>query len=234
MTVSRTPLHTVWTGDFGREVAVRLASLTGAPHDRTDPPATGRARWPHAGLRVVAAWRGDPALFEELAAYQAALGVPWLPVVHEFPAIRVGPLVVPGRGPCHGCYVRRRAQHDRSPGTRTALRASAERDAGAGVRGFTAAQAMVAAGLAGRLIADSVDDRGAHAGTVLVYDVLTRGLLADTVLGVHGCAECGTPPHPDDGWRHLADDLAAPARVKPALPRRRVLPATSFREETVR
>lgn len=208
MPITKTPMHALWTGDFGERTAAHLSALTGCP---TQYAALEPAVWPHTARRVVVTWRDEPQLFDRVAQTHGVWGTPWLPVVHEFPMIRVGPLVVPGEGPCLRCYGRRRAQHDRTAQSTAALRASAAAHPSHGVAGFTESQAMIAAGLAVDLL-DSHEADGQQAGRVCFYNVLTRALIADTVTGVHGCAECGTPVHPDDGWRHLAADLRGTAQ----------------------
>ncbi|MFB6521202.1 TOMM precursor leader peptide-binding protein [Streptomyces sp. NPDC056401] len=208
MTLTKTPLHTLWTGAFGERVATHISALTGSASTAARHDGTYSATWPHARLRIVATWRHEPVLTSRLSELHTAFGTPWLPVVLEYPKIRIGPLIVPGEGPCHDCYLARRSQHDRSPVGTAALRASAAADPEAGVSGFTEGQAMVAAGLA----VDLVQARGGepHAvapGRVLFYDVLSRALITDTVLGVHGCPRCGTSTHPDEGWIDLATHL---------------------------
>jgi bacteriocin biosynthesis cyclodehydratase domain-containing protein len=207
MPITKTPMHTLWTGEFGKRTAGHLASVTGCPARPTDAHGNAAAAWPHAGVRVVATWRDEPALFDRVARLHTACRAPWLPVVHEYPLIRVGPLVVPGDGPCYRCYLGRRAQHDRGSDSTAALRASAAAAPGHGVTGFTDAQTMIAACLALDLLREHQDKGAESAGRVVFYNVLTRALITDTVMGVHGCRECGTPPHPDDGWRRLAADL---------------------------
>ncbi|WP_411146945.1 TOMM precursor leader peptide-binding protein [Streptomyces sp. x-80] len=212
MTVTTTPTHVLWTGDFGERVAARLASMTGCPTLRADARGRRTAEWPHTGLRLVAAWRAEEELFAQVARLHSATRTPWLPIVHEYPMIRIGPLVMPGKGACYGCYVRRRAQHDRGSAAARALRASAAADPDHGVAGFTEGQAMIGTALALDLVGRWETGAGDRAGQVLFYNVLTRSLITDTVVRVHGCSECGNPPHPDDGWRHLAADLThAPA-----------------------
>lgn len=208
MTVTTTPTHVLWTGDFGERVAAHLTSATGCPALRADVQGRRTAEWPHTGLRLVATWRPEEALFAQVARLHSATRTPWLPVIHEYPLIRIGPLVVPGAGPCYRCYLRRRSQHDRGSAAAQALRASAAADPRHGVTGFTEGQTMIAASLALDLIVRHQTAAAGRAGQVLFYNVLTRSLIADTVVRVHGCGECGTPPHPDDGWRHLAADLA--------------------------
>ncbi|MBT2365426.1 TOMM precursor leader peptide-binding protein [Streptomyces sp. ISL-10] len=211
MSITTAPTHVLWTGDFGERVAGHLETMTGGPSLRADVRGRWSAEWPHTGLRLVATWRHEPALLDRVARVHSACRTPWLPIVHEYPVIRVGPLVVPRGGPCHDCYLKRRAQHDRSPSVTQALRASLAADPDSGVSGFTDAQARMAAALATDLVHRYRTSTGARPGRVVFYNVLTRTLVGDTVVGVHGCGECGTPPHPDDGWRHLAADLAADA-----------------------
>ncbi|MFG2195874.1 TOMM precursor leader peptide-binding protein [Streptomyces sp. NPDC048639] len=207
MPITTAPMHVLWTGEFGERVARHVEHMTGCPTRRAGHGDLRPATWPHTPMRLVAGWRLEAGLLNEVARLHRACRTPWLPIVHEYPVIRVGPLIVPGRGPCHGCYVRRRAQHDRASTSAAALRASLAADPDHGVSGFTDAQARIAAGLALDLVDQGDAELEHRAGLVLFYDVLTRNLVADTVVRVHGCADCGTPPHPDDGWEHLAADL---------------------------
>ncbi|MEV6318454.1 TOMM precursor leader peptide-binding protein [Streptomyces sp. NPDC051776] len=209
MPITTAPMHVLWTGEFGERVAGHVARMTGSPTQRAGLGDLQSATWPHTPMRLVATWRLEDALLNEVARLHHACRTPWLPIVHEFPVIRVGPLVVPHRGPCYGCYVRRRAQHDRPSASAAALRASLAADPAHGVSGFTDAQAGIAAGLALDLLDQWDSASGLRSGLVLFYDVLTRSLVADTVARVHGCPDCGTPPHPDDGWERLAADLLA-------------------------
>ncbi|MEU6084217.1 TOMM precursor leader peptide-binding protein [Streptomyces sp. NPDC047108] len=211
MPITTAPMHVLWTGEFGERVARHVEHMTGSPSQRADLAGLQPAAWPHTPLRLVATWRLEATLLHEVARLHQACRTPWLPVVHEYPVIRVGPLIVPGQGPCHDCYIRRRAQHDRASTGAAALRASLASAADHGVSGFTDAQARIAAGLALDVVDQEDPASGHRAGLVLFYDVLSRSLVADTVVRVHGCADCGTPPHPDDGWEHLAADLLSAA-----------------------
>lgn len=212
MPMTSTHTHVLWTGDFGERVAGHMESTEGWPTLRADVGGRRSAEWPHATrMRLVATWRFESALFEHVARLHAASRTPWLPVVYEYPNIRVGPLVVPGEGPCHSCYLRRRDQHDRAAAVTSAVRASLAADAGSGVAGFTDGQARIAAGLARDLLERYRAGAGVRPGQVLFYNVLTRALIGDTAVGVHGCRHCGVQPHVDDGWKHLADDLMADA-----------------------
>ncbi|MFI2458133.1 TOMM precursor leader peptide-binding protein [Streptomyces sp. NPDC019539] len=165
------------------------------------------SRWPHAQTRVVATWRPEATLFDEVARLHNACRTSWLPIVYEYPAIRVGPLVVPGEGPCSRCYARRRVQHDRNAVGTAALNASLAADPRRGVTGFTDAQARIAAALGVELLNRYRAGR-VQPGRTTFYNVLTRNLVTDTVTAVHGCRECDRSVHIDDGWQHLAADLS--------------------------
>ncbi|MFE9254187.1 TOMM precursor leader peptide-binding protein [Streptomyces sp. NPDC006879] len=204
------PTHILWTGAFGRSVADHLSSTLGWQASATDALGRRSAEWPHAGLRIVATWRHETALLARVARLHASWGTVWLPVVQEFPVIRVGPLVVPGEGPCYSCYLRRREQHEQGRVVSQALEASFETSPQNGVGGYADAQAMIAAGVTADLVARYRAGQQVEPGRVVFYNVLTRSLFADTVIGVHGCRECGPPLDPDDGWRGLAEELAGP------------------------
>lgn len=207
MPFTTAPAHILWTGTFGRRVADHLTALTDWPSATADALGSRSAEWPHTALRVLALWRDEPTLLEGVARLHGVCRTTWLPVVQEFPLIRIGPLVVPGEGPCHSCYTRRRAQHERGREVTRALQESRAADPGHGIAGFTDAQAMIAAGLAVDLLTRYRTGDGAVPGQVTFYNMLSRSLFSDTVIGVHGCPECGPPVDPDDGWRRLADEL---------------------------
>ncbi|MEN3585128.1 MULTISPECIES: TOMM precursor leader peptide-binding protein [unclassified Streptomyces] len=204
------PTHVLWTGAFGRGVADHLAATAGWSSSEADVLGRRSAEWPHASLRVVATWRHETALLARVARLHAAWGTAWLPVVHEYPVIRVGPLVVPGEGPCYSCYLRRRGQHDQGRDVSRAIEASFESAPDNGVAGHTDAQTMIAAGVTVDLVSRHRAGRGVEPGHVVFYNVLTRSLFGDTLIGVHGCTDCGTPLAPDDGWRALAEDVGRP------------------------
>ncbi|MDH2392158.1 TOMM precursor leader peptide-binding protein [Streptomyces sp. HNM0663] len=210
MPLTREPTHVLWTGTFGRSVADHLSRTAGWRSSPADVHGRRSAEWPPAAFRVVALWRHESALLARVARLHAAWGTAWLPVVQEYPVIRVGPLVVPGEGSCYSCYLRRRAQHDQGRPVTQALETAFDAAPENGVTGYTDAQALIAAGVTADLVSRHLTERTVAPGHVVFYNVLTRSLFADTVLGVHGCPECGPSVDPDDGWRELAEDLTRP------------------------
>src|SRR5882762_5458510 len=103
-------LHVLAVGDFGRAVADRLKNR---PSTVVSPEADlfQPGRWPRARLRVVAAWRETPALFDLVDSLSFATGTPWLPVTMGVDALRVGPAVLGRQGPCYQCFLGRQYQH---------------------------------------------------------------------------------------------------------------------------
>ncbi|WP_338676497.1 TOMM precursor leader peptide-binding protein [Streptomyces sp. SCSIO 30461] len=208
------PTHVLWAGAFGRSVADHLSAAAGWGSSPADALGLRSAEWPHCALRVVAVWRHESALLTRIARLHTAWGTAWIPVVQEFPVIRVGPLVVPGEGPCYSCYLRRRAQHDQARAVSKALETSFRAGPENGVTGHTDAQAAIAAGVVADLLSRYRAGKDVVPGQVVFYNVLTRSLFTDTVIGVHGCPECGPPVDPDAGWRVLAQELAGPLAAR--------------------
>lgn len=189
MTGERT--HVIAVGDFGLAVAARLRDAIDditvqEVHGDRPIPMT----WPVAGTYVLAASRELPALAGVLDDCAFRWRVPWLPVVHEHPHLRVGPLVVPGRGPCYHCFRGRMAQHASAPELTEALeRHLCADDPGPG--GFLPAHATFAAGAAQATLAALRDGDGDDAGRVSWLNVVTARPGSASVTSVHGCVRCG-------------------------------------------
>lgn len=159
-------------GDFGAAVAEDLRHLVASA---TEPV---RAAWPRVDVR--ASWRDVP---DEFAAFGAAARpAPWLPVAVAHPYIRVGPLFVPGRAPCHSCFRARARQHEDPVEEEIRWRLAA--DPALGVRGFPPHQSMLAAGLALALL------RGEERGTVTVIDCRTDEVATWRVVPAEQCPGC--------------------------------------------
>lgn len=183
-------------GPFGHAVAewlrdlcsdVEIAGTGTVVRPRVpDPAAPTRPR-----LNVLAAWRRVPQLEREFDAESFRSGQPWLPVILDHPVLEIGPLIVPGAGPCHGCYRGRLAQHDPARAVHAAVDRHYDADAAAGPAGYLPSTALFAAAAA----ADIVDRMGAalesEAGRVRQLDVPTQQLQSGRVVGVHGCPRCG-------------------------------------------
>ncbi|GGL05253.1 TOMM precursor leader peptide-binding protein [Sphaerisporangium melleum] len=179
-------LRIVADGDFGTSVAGHLRTLVAAAGGRArvaHDPVPGFAAGGRFGVR--ASWRDLPA---EFAAFgRAAHPVPWLPIAPAPPYIRVGPVFVPGRPPCHTCYLARLRQHESPADEEIRLRLAA--DPHLGVRGFPPHQAMMAAGLALALLT------GGDRGTVAVIDCRTDEVTRWRVVPADRCPGCGDGAH---------------------------------------
>ncbi|MCO5991791.1 TOMM precursor leader peptide-binding protein [Actinoallomurus rhizosphaericola] len=162
-------------GDFGAAFAEHLRGLLAS--------AGGPVRAGTPRIDVRASWRDVPS---EFAAFGAAeRPAPWLPVAVAHPYIRVGPLFVSGRAPCHTCFRARTRQHEDPVEEEIRQRLAA--DPGLGVRGFLPHQSMIAAGLALALL------QGEERGTVAVIDCRTDEVATWRVTPAEQCPGC------DDG-----------------------------------
>jgi bacteriocin biosynthesis cyclodehydratase domain-containing protein len=197
-------------GPFGLAVAERLRDL----HDDVEIAGAGivRPRAPEPRLNVLAAWRRVPRMERDFDEEAFRTGQPWLPVTLDHPVLEIGPVVVPGSGPCHGCYRGRLAQHDPDQAFRALIGEHYDADPTAGPDGYLPSTALfaaaVVAGLADRL-ATAPDS---EAGRVRQYDVPTQQMWSGRVVGVHGCPRCGLGR---DETTRSYDRL--PALLKPAL-----------------
>ncbi|MFB7598716.1 TOMM precursor leader peptide-binding protein [Streptomyces sp. NPDC056160] len=171
-------------GPFGTRVAHLLCdSIAGAY--LIDPDDLEDAFGSRPAAVVVAAQHPAPQVCRDAdrAAWQH--GVPWLPAVQEDAAVRIGPWVVPGEGPCFDCYVARRLQHDDQAGTTAAVWAAYAADPGCGPTGFLPQHARAAAGTAHGLL-----DRPPVPGTVVALHTRSGNLDSQRVLRCHGCPRC--------------------------------------------
>lgn len=199
-------LHVLAVGGFGRAVADRLVSRRQAvvsPETDLFQPA----RWPRTRLRVVAAWRETPTLFDLVDRVAFATGTPWLPVTMGVSALRVGPTVLGGRGPCYRCFLARQYQHQQLRELDRRLLRAYDADPALGPDGFLESHAVLAETVTG-LAADAVlgGDGDSERGRVRSFDLLSATLSTLSVVPVHGCDRCHRP-EPDATWRRLADDL---------------------------
>lgn len=186
-------------GPFGHAVAERLRDLchrvevvgADAAGPVTRPPIPDQALPPGPRLNVLVSWRRVPRTEREFDEEAFRTGDPWLPVVLDHPVLEIGPAVVPGTGPCCGCYRRRIAQHDPSRAVRAAVDRHYDADPLAGPAGHLPSTALFAAAA----VADVVDRlRTApedEAGRVRQINVPTQQLWSGRAVGVHGCPRCG-------------------------------------------
>jgi bacteriocin biosynthesis cyclodehydratase domain-containing protein len=202
-------LSAIGLGPFGERVAELLARQYPAAVT-SDAAGLEGAFATAPGAVVVALWRPSPVLCEQADRLAFQNQVPWLAVTMEHPVIRIGPLVVPGAGPCFDCYRRRRIQHDTQGAATSALYAAYERDPSIGPAGYLPHHARLAAATAAQLLARTgllppgPDARSAEhrppadppVGQVVTLRLLRRGVSMSRVIGCHDCDRCGTPTGP--------------------------------------
>jgi bacteriocin biosynthesis cyclodehydratase domain-containing protein len=186
----------VGVGPFGERVCAMLAeSLPGRVGLHVGADAIPDAFGTGADVVVIALWRPFPELCEQADELSFGGDVPWLPVVMEYPVIRIGPLAVPPGGPCFRCYARRRAQHDLQHESAVALESAYDLDRELGPGGYLPQHARLAAGLA----RGTLDGLGGHApggnhapkpGAVTTFRLLVNDLRVNHVIACHDCIRC--------------------------------------------
>lgn len=129
----------------------------------------------------------DDQLAESLDRRSFLTGIAWFPVVQAFPAIRVGPVVVPGASACYACYLARRWQRDPLAEISQAVLASNP----PGPAGFFPHHALLAGALTNQLLSD-IDLHGcaASAGCVRTVVLPNGELQAGRAVGVDRCSRC--------------------------------------------
>lgn len=129
----------------------------------------------------------DDHLADTLDRRSFLTGIPWFPVVQAFPAIRVGPVVVPGASACYACYLARRWQRDPLAEFSQAVLASNAPDPA----GFFPHHALLAGALTNQLLSD-IDLHGcaASAGCVRAVVLPNGELQTSRAVGVDRCPRC--------------------------------------------
>lgn len=184
----------VGCGEFGAATIDLLHAGSPAPDSVSPPPPTGirpaDLMTGRAAAWVIVADHVDDDLAEEMDDTAHRRGIPWLAVEAGHQRVTVGPLVVPSHGPCHGCFRRRRAQHDPRWPLTHAVRAAKTADESLRPQGFLPHQVRITAGIVSLLLA-SVAAGTARPGTVITLELNRSLLRSDLVVGCHGCARCG-------------------------------------------
>ena len=197
-------------GRFGQAVAERVVAETGAVAVVPLQPGVRQLDdlVPQAGFVGLALWRRSPSAIDAVDVACARHRVPWSSVILDSRFLILGPIVVPGEGPCHACYRRRRAAHLARPEREHALDALYDADVGVGCEGFPpSAVTIAAAGLALDRSEASISP-----GRIRRLDLLHCVLEETRVVRVHGCERCGAPKsHGGRYVEHLRAALAADA-----------------------
>jgi len=145
---------------------------------------------------VIAMWRTEPMLLDRAEHLSRLHGLPWLPIVMEYRAIRIGPLVA-GDSACFRCYQRRREQHDVQPDVTAALQQASANDRSFGPQGFLPHHTRMAAMLACEMLRP-LDRRpgGIDAGHVATIRIPGDRIRVNEVVRCYDCDRCGGPAGP--------------------------------------
>lgn len=186
------PLHVLSVGPFGRKVASYLAALRSDITDTTvvDGIVPLPSTWPSARLMILVSWRPVPDLCELLNQLSHEWQRPFLPVIQDLTAIRLGPLVLPGRGSCWNCWVTRWRQHSGWTKERASLWRYYAEHPSAGPLGYLEPFALITAARIAQTVA-AFDSSTATPGHIWQIDMMTRQVATSTVVGVHDCPLCG-------------------------------------------
>lgn len=193
MRTQHEPVHVIPVGAFGEAVATTLQELlpdviqTGVDARNQSFPAT----WPVARVNVLVSWRPVPALHHLLDGISYAWKRPSITAVLEAPLLRIGPVVIPGTGPCYGCYERRFSQHSARQSVYREQNAYYDQHPESGPRGYLPALARIAAVRLAQTIAQVDREPASVAGVVWHMNTLNRYTFATQVVGVHACPRCG-------------------------------------------
>lgn len=205
------PVTIISEGPFGERVGEFLTASTGE-FRLASTSEIGPAFTAADSDVVLALWRPHHGLCAAADELSFRTGTRWLPVIMEHPVIRVGPMICPPSGPCFGCYVRRRAQHDRKPWATAALEAAYESEVD-GPGGYLPHQARIAAAVAYSMLGR----RDLPAPEIAASEITTirlrlGSLVTNSVLACHGCTRCGfanTKDTPDAVMRYVTRSRAA-------------------------
>lgn len=172
------------TGTFGTRASQHLRPGVTVSRDVSDVASVSGC-----DLLVAMMDGEDDQLAGTLDQRSFLTGIAWFPVVLAFPAIRVGPVVVPGASACYACYLARRWQRDPLAEISQAVLASNAPDPA----GFFPHHALLAGALTNKLLGD-IDLRGcvASAGCVSTVVLPNGQLHASRAVGVDRCPRCSS------------------------------------------
>lgn len=184
-------IHLISVGPFGFAVARYLKVF--APNTRERPISKNEMPSANACLEasvnVIAAWRPVPVLCEFVDRISHQGQRPFLPLILEGTLLRLGPTVVPGRGGCWSCWVRRSSQHAPWPKETLMIQQFYAEHPDVGPKGYLEPFAMLAAVRIRQTIAAL--DSSAIPGCVWQIDTLTRHVTTSVMTGIHDCPRCG-------------------------------------------
>jgi bacteriocin biosynthesis cyclodehydratase domain-containing protein len=186
------PVHLLTLGAFGRAVARYLGTLRS---DVKETPVSDNTipipeMWPISRVTAITSWRPAPTLCKLLEELSYDWQRPFVPLFQSSTALRLGPVVVPGQGPCWTCWTQRFRQHAEWPEAEAVILDHYAQHGEAGPHGFLEPFAMMAAERLSSII-DQLSSSIPIAGNIWQIDMLTRDISVSRVVGVHDCSRCG-------------------------------------------
>lgn len=182
-------VHLLSVGPFAKAVAGWLKTFR---HDVIETALTDEhAVQPGiARITVVAAWRPVSGLCELLDTLSFEWQRPFVPLIVESSILRMGPVVMPGRGACWQCWQQRARQHSEWALAQSALLQHYASAPQAGPQGFLEPFAVMAATRIAQVIED-LDSQSAMPGFIWQIDMLSRAITTAVAIGIHDCPRCG-------------------------------------------
>lgn len=202
--------HVLSIGSFGRAVARYLHTSrpdlieTQVVDDTIALPTV----WPSSFAVILASWRPVPHFCELLDQLSFAWNQPFIPMILDSTMLRIGPVVIPGKGSCWACWARRYKQHDSWRKERGVLLEYYAAHPEAGPKGYLEPFAMIGASRLAMILA-SLNGSNPPAGQIWQIDTITRETTQGVVTGIHDCPQCGLHrPASERSFSFLRRDLA--------------------------
>jgi bacteriocin biosynthesis cyclodehydratase domain-containing protein len=185
--------HIFSIGPFGHRVAKFLTTFRGDVfHTPLSEAALDFEGVRRARIQIVAAWRPVPTLCERLNEISFESTCPFVPVIIDATVLQVGPVVVPGLKGCWTCWTKRCSQHMPKSSEQFELARHYASHPNQGPGGYLPPFAALAASRLSEII-DAIDLGEDIGGHVWRIDMITRKTTVATMVGVHGCPQCGLP-----------------------------------------
>jgi bacteriocin biosynthesis cyclodehydratase domain-containing protein len=186
------PLIVIGLGDFGEEIAERIARIIPRVRKivRQEDDDIQELLHDRESLIVLASWRPAPVLSEFLDRRSYLTGIPFISLVLRDHDVLLGPVVVPGIACCWRCW----SQYDLciEPNIEV-MRQRTEyykKHRSEGPRGFLASMASFASIQLAKLLSD-IDNLRDRAGTSMSVDIRKMSISFRQAIGQEHCGRCG-------------------------------------------
>jgi len=189
---SSDPVHVLSTGAFGSAILRHLRALRSdvIDTDVVDNLLPLPSTWPSARILALTSWRQVNELCELINEASYSMKVPFIPVIQDLTAIRLGPIIMPDCGPCWHCWMTRSRQHAGWTQERVALSQHYAAHPEQGPQGYLEPVAAMAAVLLSEAVV-ALDSGVAVPGYIWQIEFLTGEITASALVGVHDCDWCG-------------------------------------------